>query len=236
MKHHNIIPTIISAAIITLSAALPAFAEDSLALGKPLFEYSAEAQRLNYTGEMGVFSVDIPIELVSEISVSEPKEIGDGSTPWELFYGSNEDIYIDCCFYRNEGGYDNEMAAWAEVDSVEIIPVTGAGLKAASVVDFVIDDLEWLIGEYEWGEDTWINITFGADIEYMASVRDDLISMLTSFSRDVDTFRTENDTDDNSEENFSETDKTSPDTGVEMLPIAVPVFAAAALFLAKKRK
>ncbi|MGN1422839.1 MAG: hypothetical protein ACI4XA_05645 [Oscillospiraceae bacterium] len=236
MKHHNIIPAIISAAIITLSAAQSAFAEDSLFYGKPLLEYSAEAQRLNYIGEMGVFSVDIPTEPVPEISVSEPQEVGDGSTSWELFYGSNEDIYISCCFHQNEGGYDNEMAVWAESDSVEIIPVTNADFQAASVVDFVIDDLECLIGEYECGEDTWINITFGGNIEYIAPVRDELISMLTSFSRDADTFSNENNAADNSEGNPPETDKASPDTGVEMLPIAVPVFAAAALFLSKKRK
>lgn len=236
MKHHNIIPSIISAAIITLSVAQPTFAEDSLTLGKPFLEYSSETQRVNYIGEKAAFSVDIPMEPVPALSVSEPTEIGDGSTSWELFYGENEELYISCCFHRNEGGYDNEMAVWAESDSAEIIPVTNADFQSASVVDFVIDDFECLIGEYKWDEDTWINITFGGSTENIAPVRDDLIAMLASFSRDVDTALTEDNAADNSAENAPETDKTSPDTGVNMLPLAVPVFAAAALFLAKKRK
>lgn len=236
MKRNNIIPAIISASIITFSAARPAFADNSLFFGKPLLEYSSETQRINYIGEKAVFSVDIPMEPVPGISSCEPQDTGDGSTTWELFYGSNEDIYISCCFHQNDGGYDSEMSDWAENNSVEIIPVSNADFQEASVVDFVIDDLECLIGEYKWGEDTWINLTFGGNIEYMAPARDELISMLTSFSRDAVTTSPADKSADNSEGNNPETDKTSPDTGVEMLPIAVPVFAAAALLLAKKRR
>ena len=228
MKHRNIIPAILSAAIISFSVAKPVFAENGLTFGKPFLQYSSETQRLKYIGEMAAFSLDIPAEPVPSLSASEPQENDDGSTSWELFYGTNEEIYISCCFHRNEGGYDNEMAVWTEIDSAKIIPITHADSQSASVVDFVIDDFESLIGEYKWGEDTWINITLGGDVEHIAPVRDELIAMLASFSSDVDFALTEN--------NAPETDTTNPGTGVEMLPTAVPVFAAAALFLAKKRK
>lgn len=170
-------------------------AQSAITESDSLGTYSTPAKRISYTGELAGFSVDIPTELSPAPSESEAKEVGDGSTQWELFYGEDSTLYIDCCFHRKDGGYDEEMSAWwqsledGSLD-MDIFGGNDPDGNEYSVVDLRYvysedDGTEILIGEYPWGEDTWINISVGGSTADMSDLREDICVMLGTFSRNM---------------------------------------------------
>ena len=187
---------VILTAAVTLTASGIAFAEapdPTLTESDAFGAYSTTANRVSYKGEFAEFSVDIPAELAPALSDGAAKEIDDGSTQWELFYGEDSTLYIDCCFHKKEGGYAAEMSAWwqsLEDGSLDMDIFYGSDLDGTdySVVDLRYvysedDGTEILIGEYPWDEDTWINISVGGSTADMSGLREDICVMLGSFSR-----------------------------------------------------
>lgn len=189
---------VILTAALSFTASGIAFAEapkPTITESDALGTYSTPAKRVSYTGELAQFSVDIPEGLSPAPSDGEAKEIGDGSTQWELFFAEDISPYISVCFHRNEGGYEGEMSVWrqsSEDGSLDLEIFTGTDLdgREYSYVDLYIgiseDDVtEVIIGEYPWGEDTWINISFGAQASVMDEYREDIFTMLGTFSRNA---------------------------------------------------
>ena len=189
---------VILTAALSFTASGIAFAEapkPTITESDALGTYSTPAKRVSYTGELAQFSVDIPEGLSPAPSEIEAKEIGDGSTQWELFFAEDISPYISVCFHRNEGGYEGEMSVWrqsSEDGSLDPEIFTGTDLdgREYSCVDLCIgiseeDVTEVIIGEYPWGEDTWINISFGAQSSVMDEYREDIFSMLGTFSRNA---------------------------------------------------
>lgn len=194
----NVLPAVILTAAVTLTPVGIAFAEapsPTLTEADALGTYSTLAKRVSYTGELAEFSVDIPDGLSTAPSDSEVKEVGDGSTQWELFYGEDSTLYIDCCFHQKEGGYAGEMSAWRqslEDGSLDMDIFGGSDLDGTeySVVDLRYaysedDGTEILIGEYPWGEDTWVNVSVSGSTADMNSLREDICVMLGTFSRNA---------------------------------------------------
>ena len=183
---------------VTLTTSGIAFAEapsTTLTEADALGTYSTPARRINYSGELAEFSVDIPDGLSPAPSNSEAKEVGDGSTQWELFYGEDSTLYIDCCLHQKEGGYAGEMSVWRqslEDGSLDLDIFGGSDLDGTeySVVDLRYaysenDGTEILIGEYPLDEDTWVNISVGGSTADMSGLREDICVMLGSFSRNA---------------------------------------------------
>lgn len=83
------------------------------------------------------------------------------------------------------------------------------------------DDTEILIGEYPWGEDTWINISVGGSTADMSDLREDICVMLGSFSRNMQSDTTSGTAEQDGQP--APVDETVPETGV-----AAPVTAALA--------
>lgn len=204
-------------------------AQSTITESDSLGTYSTPAKRISYTGELAGFSVDIPTELSPAPSESEAKEVGDGSTQWELFYGEDSTLYIDCCFHRKDGGYDEEMSAWwqsledGSLD-MDIFGGNDPDGNEYSVVDLRYvysedDGTEILIGEYPWGEDTWINISVGGSTADMDSLQEDICVMLGTFSRNMQSDTTSGTAEQDKQP--ASVDETVPETGA-----AVPVTAA----------
>ena len=221
----NISAVIISAAIFTgLSAT--AFAENALTLGDPTSGSSRETKRLTYTGEKAAFSVDIPAEYCGtlELSDGEPKEVGDGSTEWALFFGESETGYVSCAFHESEGGFEGEKSIWSEMENVQLFEGTDADGQPFCVAEMGLDGFSAYLAEFPMGEDSWVNITLSFPESEMEAARDDVLTMMNNFTRDINAA--------NADEEPAEP---VPETGVELFPIAAPA-AAAAMFLTKKRR
>ncbi len=189
---------VILTAAVTITPVGIAFAEapeHTLTESDAFGAYSTTAKRITYSGALAEFSVDIPDGLSPAPSDGEAKEVGDGSTQWELFYGEDSTLYIDCCFHRNEGGYAGEMSSWwqsLEDGLLDMDIFYGSDLDGTeySVVDLRYvysedDGTEILIGEYPWDEDTWINISVGGSTADMSGLREDICVMLGTFSRNM---------------------------------------------------
>ena len=202
----KVLPAVILTAAVTLTPVGIAFAEapsPTLTEADALGTYSTPAKRITYSGALAEFSVDIPDGLSPAPSDSEAKEVGDGSTQWELFYGEDSTLYIDCCFHQKEGGYAGEMSTWRqslEDGSLDLDIFGGSDLDGTeySVVDLRYaysedDGTEILIGEYPLDEDTWINISIGGSTANMTGLREDICVMLGSFSRNIDHLAVNND-------------------------------------------
>lgn len=245
----KVLPAVILTAAVTLTPVGIAFAEapsPTLTEADALGTYSTPAKRITYSGALAEFSVDIPDGLSPAPSDSEAKEVGDGSTQWELFYGEDSTLYIDCCFHQKEGGYAGEMSSWQqslEDGSLDLDIFGGSDLDGTeySVVDLRYvysedDGTQILIGEYPWDEDTWINISIGGSTADMDSLREDICVMLGTFSRNMQSDTTSGTTEQDGQP--ADAGENSPETGA-----AVPVTAAFAaggaavvLLFARKNK
>lgn len=198
--------------------------------------YSTAAKRVNYSGEMAQFSLDIPAELFPQITDDDTKAVGDGSVQWELFYAEDISPYIDCCFHQSEGGYEEEMSGWRELaeegeSGLEIFTRNDLNGCEFSVVDLHLgyseeNCTEIIIGEFPWGNDTWINISLGGEHSLMDEYREDIYAMFSTFSRAGESFTDAPD----------EAGKSTPETGVEIpVTAAFTAFGAAAVMAGTRK-
>ncbi len=228
--------------IAALSVSVCAHAaEPEIITGEPYGAYSMAATRVNYTGEKAQFSLDIPAEeVILNIPGGEPQEADDGSTQWELFYAENRTLYIDCCFHRKEGGYEAEMSGWREMANdpekynVEITDGITLDGGEFSIVDmhFEFGDScdEVIIAEYPLDEGTWLNVSLGGDHSELDGYREDIYSMLKTFSKGEGTAP-------EASPEAAGADRSSPNTGAG-IPAAALISAvgAAAVMTACARK
>lgn len=236
MKHLNIILAIISAAIITSTVSICAFAEDVLNLGTAVGNYSFEALRLTYRGALTSFSVDLPADRCADMIPADgtPIEIGDGTTGYELFNGVSESEYVSGAFHEGGNGYDGEIAAWNSVDGAVLYDGTDADGQPFCMVR--MDMLSAYLAEYPLEDGAWLNIMVSFPEDKMESMRDDVYNMFGTFSRSTDNDINGGEAVGDTESTVPSNDKTSPKTGIEMLPLAVPLFAAAVIAVARKKK
>ncbi len=227
--------------IAALSVSVCAHAaEPEIITGEPYGAYSMAATRVNYTGEKAQFSLDIPAGLDPQISDGEPQEVGDGSTQWELFYAEDISPSIECCFHQSEGGYEAEMSGWREMANdpekynVEITDGITLDGGEFSIVDmhFEFGDScdEVIIAEYPLDEGTWLNVSLGGDHSELDGYREDIYSMLKTFSKEEDTAP-------EASPEAAGADRSSPNTGAG-IPAAALISAvgAAAVMTACARK
>lgn len=235
MKHLNTISALISAAIFTSMTAQYAFAS-TLNTGAAAGEYSFEALRLNYSGEKTSFSVDLPADLCAEMILSDgtPIEVGDGTTGYDLFGGVSDSGYVSSAFHEGGNGYDGEIAAWDGVEGAALYDGTDADGQTFCMVR--MDMLSAYLAEYPLEDGTWVNIMVSFPEEQMEAMYDDVYNMFGTFSRSADNDINGGEAVGDTESAVHENDKTSPKTGVEMLPLAVPAFAAAVIAAARKKK
>lgn len=227
MKHQSKISAVIISAAIFTGLSATAFAENALTFGDPTSGSSRETKRLTYTGEKAVFSVDIPAEYCGllELSDGEPKEVDDGSTEWALFFGESETGYVSCAYHESEGGFEGEKSIWNEMEDVQLFEGTDADGQPFCFAEMGLYGFSAYIAEFPIGEDSWVNITLSFPESEMDAARDDVLTMMNTFTRDINAANTDEDV----------AQESVPDTGVELFPIAAPV-AAAAMFLSKKRR
>ena len=181
MKHLSIISAIAACAVTAAAVSAGAFAQISEDSARGNYAY--EAKRLAYSGELCAYGIDIPADAaITDVTADEPTERG-GNLEWELWYAETETVMLSSAFHQGEGGVGGEIDSWRETASelgTALIPATDADGNEFTIAEFQIDDLSFLIGEYAWGDDTWVNVT--ACTRNMSEMRDDLIAMLSTFS------------------------------------------------------
>ena len=181
MKHLSIISAIAACAVTAAAVSAGAFAQISEDSARGNYAY--EAKRLAYSGELCAYGIDIPADAaITDVTADEPTERGD-NLEWELWYAETETVMLSSAFHQGEGGVGGEIDSWRETASelgTALIPATDADGNEFTIAEFQIDDLSFLIGEYAWGDDTWVNVT--ACTRNMSEMRDDLIAMLSTFS------------------------------------------------------
>lgn len=181
MKHLSIISAIAACAVAAAAVSVGAFAQVSEDSARG--EYAFEAKRIAYSGELCAYGIDIPADAAfTDIAADEPTERGD-NLEWELWCAETETVMLSSAFHQGEGGVSGEIEAWRENGpelGTELITATDADGNEFAIAEFQIDDLSFLIGEYAWGDDTWVNVT--ACTRNMSEMRDDLIAMLSTFS------------------------------------------------------
>lgn len=180
MKHLSSISVIAAcAAAAAVSASAFAQVAEDTARG----EYAFEAKRLMYSGELCTFGIDISADAaITDVTADEPEEKG-GNLEWGLWNAESETVTFSSAFHRGEGGVFGEIEAWRESESelsTVLIPAADADGNEFTIAEFQIDDLSFLVGEYEWGDDSWVNVT--AATENMSEMREELIEMLCTFS------------------------------------------------------
>lgn len=213
----KIILPIVSSAIV-LAAAPGAFAEEALTVSEASASYGINAEKIEYSGEKAHFSLDIPSERWGEIgtSESEVRNKEDGSLEWDLFYGDSDSGYISCVFHQSDGGFQAEADSWAEMENVPVYNCTDIDGQPFCVAELDLYGFTAFIAEFPMGEDTWVNITMSFPEDEMDAVRDDINSMMSSFTR-------------NDAKNADETQKSgeNPDTGESPLPMTVSLLLLA---------
>lgn len=184
MKHLSIISAI-AACAVTAAVSVSAFAQ--VGEGAAHGEYSLEAKRLAYSGELCTFGIDIPADAaVNDLAEDGPQERGD-NLEWELWLAENETMTFSSAFHQGEGGVSGEIEAWQATASelgTALIPATDADGSEFTIAEFQIEELSFLVGEYAWGDDTWVNVT--ACTGNIGELRDDIIAMLSTFSREIE--------------------------------------------------
>lgn len=205
-------------------------------LGTAVGNYSFDALRLTYRGALTSFSVDLPADHCADLTISDGtfREIDDGTTEYELFYGESENGYVLSAYHEGENGYDGEIAAWGDMEGVTLYDGTDADGQPFCMVN--MDILPMYIAEYPLEDGTWLNITVSFPEDQMESMRDDVYNMFGTFSRSTDNDINGGVAVGDTESTVPSNDKTSPKTGIEMLPLAVPLFAAAVIAAARKKK
>lgn len=184
MKHLSIISAI-AACAVTAAVSVSAFAQ--VGEGAAHGEYSFEAKRLAYSGELCTFGIDVPADAaVTDLAEDGPQEKGD-NLEWELLLAENETLTFSSAFHQGEGGVDGEIEAWRATASelgTALIPAEDADGNEFTIAEFQIEELSFLVGEYAWGDDTWVNVT--ACTANMSELRGDIIAMLCTFSREIE--------------------------------------------------
>lgn len=210
-----IISSIISAAIV-LSAAPCVFAENALTGSDPSGSYSIEAERIEYTGEKTSFSIDIPFVSLDAIELSDGELINndDGSAECELFYGERENGYISCAFHQSEEGFEGEAYSWSGMENTALYNGVSSDGQPYCIAEMNIYGFSAFIGEFPVGDNSWVNITLSFPESKMDAVRDDIIAMMSTFTR-IDYALSDNEAVGKNEVN--------PDTGNAAIPIAVSV-------------
>ena len=155
-------------------------------LGTAVGNYSFDALRLTYCGELTSFSVDLPADRCADMIPADgtPIEIGDGTTGYELFNGVSESEYVSGAFHEGGNGYDGEIAAWNSVDGAVLYDGTDADGQPFCMVR--MDMLSAYLAEYPLEDGAWLNIMVSFPENQMESVRDDVYNMFGTFNRETE--------------------------------------------------
>lgn len=220
----KIIVSIISVVMVLLAAPCVS-AEDILNKSAASGEYGLEAKKIEYIGEKAAFSVDIPSERsdVIELSDSEIRTNDEGSSECDIFYGESDNGYISCAFHKSDNGFEGEADSWSESENISLYNGLDADGQPYCVAEMNMYGFSAFIGEFPIGEDTWVNITMSFSESEMDSVRDDINTMMGSFTRINDSL-----TNDNTAEKSNE----NPASGESPLPMVVSVLMIASAAIA----
>lgn len=220
----KIVVPIISAAIVLLAAPCVS-AEGILNKSAPSGRYGIEGKKIEYIGEKAAFSVDIPSGRadVIELSDSEIRTNGDGSSECDIFYGESDSGYISCVFHQSDSGFEGEAESWSESEDISLYNGLDADGQPYCVAEMNMYGFSAFIGEFPIGEDTWVNITMSFPENEMDSVRDDINTMMGSFTRINDSL-TNDDPAEKSNENPA-TGESSLSTVVSVLMIVSAAIA-----------
>lgn len=152
---------------------------------EPSGSYPFEAQSFTYYGEQAAFSADLPVFTADSYEPGDgsSREVGDGSTEWQLFNAEWEGGIITCAFHQSELGFDGETAAWEGMDDIVQYSVNDADGMPLNVVGMSFYDYNSYIAEMPWDNGTWINITVTVPEDKMEEYRDDMLSMFGTFTR-----------------------------------------------------
>lgn len=152
---------------------------------EPSGSYPFEAQSFTYYGEQAAFSADLPAFTADSYEPGDgsSREVGDGSTEWQLFNALWESGSISCAFHQSELGFDGEAAAWDGMDGVVRYSVKDVDGMPLNVVEMSFYGYNSYIAEMPWDDGTWINITVTVPEDKMEEYRDDMLSMFGTFTR-----------------------------------------------------
>ncbi len=175
--HITALSLVSAASVLALSIAACA--------AEPSGSYPFEAQSFTYYGELAAFSADLPAFTAGSYEPGDgsSREVGDGSTEWQLFNAEWENGSISCAFHQSELGFDGEAALWREMDDVVQYSVKDADGMPLNVVGMSFYDYNSYIAEMPWDDGTWINITVTVPEDKMEEYRDDMLSMFGTFTR-----------------------------------------------------
>ena len=179
MKRIHITALSLVSAVSVLALSIAACAVE------PSGNYPFEAQCFTYYGEQASFSTDLPVFTADSYEPGDgsSREVGDGSTEWQLFNTLWEGGSITCAFHQSELGFDGEAAAWENMDDVVQYSVKDADGMPLNVVGMSFYGYNSYIAEMPWDDGTWINITVTVPEDKMEEYRDDMLSMFGTFTR-----------------------------------------------------
>ncbi len=173
----------IAALSLVSAVSVPALSIAACAAGPG--SYPFEAQSFTYYGEQAAFSADLPAFIADSYEPGDGsfREVGDGSTEWQLFSALWENGSITCAFHQSELGFDGEAAAWDGMDDVVQYSIEDADGMPLNVVGMSFYGYNSYIAEMPWDDGTWINVTVTVPEDKMEEYRDDMLSMFGTFTR-----------------------------------------------------
>ncbi len=107
----------------------------------------------------------------------------DGSSECDVLYGESDTGYISCAFHKSDSGFEGEIKTWNELEDVSLYKGSDNDGLTYCVAEMNMSGFCAFVGEFSISEDTWVNITMSFPESEMDSVRDDIIAMMSSFTR-----------------------------------------------------